>query len=1462
MITKLIEAELVPKGFTPQDLSDLVVRDKYSSHNGAVIHTFLRQRHGGIEVFNGDIAVHTKQNGELIALNNGAVKGLAEKVNSVTPSFSAEQAMSQVLQREGLTFSTTQLDKHDPDRKRWSYIDVASTDGPINVQLMYLAKDQEVFLVWDVEFQLPDGSHWWKVRIDASTGTELDRNDMVAQCSFDHPSHNDQPCLPESPFAPPEPNDYNVYSWPTESPSHGPRSLQNSPWNAALNASPYGWHDTNGAPGAEYTITRGNNVHAQEDQNGNNGTGYSPNGSATLDFNFPINLTQQPSTYTDAAVTNLFYWNNIIHDVLYQYGFDEQSGNFQSNNYGNGGLGNDYVQADAQDGSGTNNANFGTPPDGALPRMQMFLWDGSPQIDGDLDNGVITHEYGHGVSNRLVGGASNTSCLSNNEQMGEGWSDFLAMMMTMEPGDMGPDARGMGTFVVGEPISGPGIRPSPYSTSFSVNNYTYGNTNSGVSVPHGIGFVWCTILWEVTWDLIDQYGYDPDIYNGTGGNNMAIQLVIDGMKLTPCNPGFVDARDAILLADQINNGGANYLLLYTAFARRGLGYSADQGSVYSRSDQTEAFDLPIDINAVCNQILSPVTGQVGACEPPPDMVKVNFRNNGIQPIVDLPVRYRLDAGTVVNETIQGALQPGTDTTYTFLAPLNATSLGPHAVKVWTAAVGEGYLLDDTLLVSFNTVQNTGGLNLTLKPGPLDGKDATIWLLTTQNGPFGPTNTTNYGVNQNYYALEWTWNSSVGRIHSLMEFDLSSIPAGSTILSSSLSLYGNTAVTTGGHSTLSGSNAAKLQRITSAWNEQTVTWNNRPTFTAANEVALAPSISNDQDYLNIDVTDLVNDMVQDPANSHGFQLSTITPQFYRALVFASSDHPDPMKWPELKICYVPPAGTNATCQHVVNPMPGTLGSCGTPPNEVTVNFKNNGSLPIQDLPVNFSLDGGPAVGEMIIGTMLPGDDTTYTFIALPNASVGPHVLEVWCAAVGEGYPLDDTLSVAFDLLPNNGSAQLILKPGPTEGKDAIVWFLNDQNGPFGPTNTTNYGNGPSNYAMEWTWLGSSGTTNALMEFDMSSIPIGSSVQSADLSLYGNPTSVDGGHSTLSGSNASKLQRITSSWNEQTVTWNNKPTVTTAGEVSLAESSAPFEDYLGIDVTTLVHDMVLDPSISHGFQFSISSPDHYRRMIFSSSDHPDSQLWPELKVCCVPPAKLNARVFLDGPFEVGSALMSDALRTMSLLPLTEPYSALGFVQVGGGGEATVQSVLNTPGANAIVDWVYVALSPSGSEADIVATRNALLQRDGDVVDMDGVSPVRFIVPIGQYRVIIKHRNHLGVVTNSSHNISATQTTSIDLSNGSVQAYGIDPMKLEGSTYTLWAGDVSHDGLIQYTGLGNDRDLILVEIGGVVPTNTVVGYSTSDVNMNGQIKYTGLGNDRDPILLNIGGVNPTTIRAAQFP
>jgi len=125
----------------------------------------------------------------------------------------------------------------------------------------------------------------------------------------------------------------------------------------------------------------------------------------------------------------------------------------------------------------------------------------------------------------------------------------------------------------------------------SVNPQTYGDLAQSSEV-HDIGEIWCVTLWEMTWGLVDQFGFDADWINGTSGNNIALQLVLEGMKLQPCSPGFLDGRDAILLADDNLFGGVHKCIIWEAFAKRGMGFSADQGNSDIAGDESESFDLP------------------------------------------------------------------------------------------------------------------------------------------------------------------------------------------------------------------------------------------------------------------------------------------------------------------------------------------------------------------------------------------------------------------------------------------------------------------------------------------------------------------------------------------------------------------------------------------------------------------------------------------------------------------------------------------------------------------------------------------------------------------------------------------------------------------------------------------------------------------------------------------------------
>jgi subtilisin-like proprotein convertase family protein len=243
-------------------------------------------------------------------------------------------------------------------------------------------------------------------------------------------------------------------------------------------------------------------------------------------------------------------------------------------------------------------------------------------------------------------------------------------------------------------------------------------------------------------------------------------------------------------------------------------------------------------------------------------------------------------------------------------------------------------------------------------------------------------------------------------------------------------------------------------------------------------------------------------------------------------------------------------------------------------------------------------------------------------------------------------------------------------------------------------------------------------------------------------------------------------------------------------------------------------------------------------------------------------VNVRGYLEGPYSTGTGLMSDALRSASLIPATEPYTALGFTQVTGGGETVAPAVLAVTGNNAIVDWVLVELRSAGNNTVITRTRCGLLQRDGDVVDVDGTSPLAFAgLSAGNYYVALRHRNHLGVMTIAAVGLS-TSPGLVDFSLNTTSTFGTAATKTVGTVQALWAGNARRDADLKYTGSNNDRDPILVAVGSTTPNNTGAGYLPTDVNMDGLAKYTGSANDRDPILVNVGSTTPNNVRTQQLP
>jgi cysteine-rich repeat protein len=684
-----IAANRAALGLEQTDLDGWELTDRYTTAHNGVTHLYLRQRLAGIEVFGGYLNVSVTPDGRLIGLRNRFAPGLARAANARAPSLSAAEAARAAAAHLGLKLTqplSIQESRGGPARE------VVLSDGgisidPIPARLVYHTDGEgSARLAWNLFVRPPGQQHWWNLNVDAVDGGVLLQTDWIVHDS------------------------YEVFPPPLENPDDGPRTAEANPADAS------------------------------------NSGGFRPGGGAGLDFaGFPFDLTQAPASYQSSAITNLFFWNNALHDIHYQYGFDEVSGNYQENNYGAGGSGGDPVLADAQDGASINNANFSRASDGNSSRMQMFLFQfpgvriNSPaaiaeivgggdaqfgpaltvagitgnvvpaldpadaplfsttdgcsaltngaqvsgnfalidrgdcpftqkvanaeaagataalivndagdevllmggtdatitipsmfigqthgdaikgqlgsgvnvtlssqlQRDGDLDNGIIVHEYGHGVSIRLSGGPALAGCLGLNQGagMGEGYGDFWALALTAKAGDGPGDARPIGSYALGEGPNGPGIRNFPYSNDLLVNPQTFAAVD-GTNQPHGVGEIWAQALWEVYWNLVGAHGFDPDLYNGTGGNNLALQLVMDGLKLHGCEPTFLEARDAILDADLSNNGGANECLIWQAFAKRGMGANADDTGNPRRLKVSEDFTVPAQCTPSCgNSVL-------------------------------------------------------------------------------------------------------------------------------------------------------------------------------------------------------------------------------------------------------------------------------------------------------------------------------------------------------------------------------------------------------------------------------------------------------------------------------------------------------------------------------------------------------------------------------------------------------------------------------------------------------------------------------------------------------------------------------------------------------------------------------------------------------------------------------------------------------------------------------------------
>ncbi|KAG8743262.1 hypothetical protein FRC10_012306 [Ceratobasidium sp. 414] len=432
---------------------------KSGSNSDITEHEYFHQQLNGLPVANAVANVALKNN-KVVSFGASFVKP-SEALSRYTTT------MSLTRLTESVASSTPALTKDQAVAKAEAATGAKYNNWPTSLE--YFAKDSDhVVLIHVVQVQNDKTGEWYAAYVNAASGEVVNIVSFVADASYHvvpFTKQNVDQC-------------YTTVTDPADTVS-----------------SPNGWHTG--------TATAGNNVISYK----GNTSSTTSQSSATNNYEYVLNTTASPATApnVDAARVNAFYVANSIHDVTYRYGFDEASFNFQDDNGSKGGKGNDRVQISVQDSSGTNNANFATPPDGQHGQMRMYTWTyASPNRDGALENDIVSHEYTHGISNRLTGGGSGT-CLQTTEAggMGEGWSDAFADWSEQESAADAMADFTLGSYVVNNTA---GIRSHPYSTNKTTNPLTYSSLRTKTEV-HDIGEVWALIWHEIYAALIDKlYG--------------------------------------------------------------------------------------------------------------------------------------------------------------------------------------------------------------------------------------------------------------------------------------------------------------------------------------------------------------------------------------------------------------------------------------------------------------------------------------------------------------------------------------------------------------------------------------------------------------------------------------------------------------------------------------------------------------------------------------------------------------------------------------------------------------------------------------------------------------------------------------------------------------------------------------------------------------------------------------------
>jgi subtilisin-like proprotein convertase family protein len=635
VVMTFLQAQAALYGLSDDDLAALHYVGESVSPASGLRMVRLEQTVHGLPVFQSDSRFILDRQGQLVRTVGTLVPG-ASAAPAPAPAITASAAFVSAMQSVGIivdpaAVATVPLGGAISDKSELRVSGDTAVAGAVVSRLVYFPLAPGVLVLAYQQTTFTSGPGDWLTIVDATNGTLLWRKNIrsyasTQQARFSVYVQADGVTPADSP-APKSPTTA-LPAGGTQFPEIA-RTIVNMTAAQDLVASPDGWIPDGG------TTTTGNNVDACVDRVTGGGetnlcdagtldTNGRPIGNPDVsvlnrdflgnvvrDFNYnpapqggnpnagdtPTGVGVAQDAFRRGAVTQLFYITNWYHDRLFRLGFDEVAGNFQNTNFSGEGLDGDRVLAEAQDGGGTNNANFATPPDGQSGRMQMYRFTGpNPDRDGDLDAEIVMHELTHGVSNRLIANAAGLNW-SVGQGMGEGWSDFYALSLLNGTNADDPNgqyaAGAYATYQLGGLTDNYvyGIRRFPYTTDNTINPLTWADVDdvtadysggipisplgfetNGAFEVHNIGELWALTLWEVRSRIIaDPAGANGDVPTG---NQTMLQLVTDALKLTPANPSFIDARTALLDADCATNGCANEKWIWDGFADRGLGYDA------------------------------------------------------------------------------------------------------------------------------------------------------------------------------------------------------------------------------------------------------------------------------------------------------------------------------------------------------------------------------------------------------------------------------------------------------------------------------------------------------------------------------------------------------------------------------------------------------------------------------------------------------------------------------------------------------------------------------------------------------------------------------------------------------------------------------------------------------------------------------------------------------------------------